>query len=92
MKAFNIIAKVVVALAAVAGAVYIVATYGDKIVEWAKKMLGSCKCCCCEEAEEVIEEAAEAAEEAVEEAAEEAAVEAPAAEAEVVATEADFEN
>ena len=93
MKTFNIIAKVVVALAAVAGAVYIVATYGDKIVEWAKKMLGSCKCCCnCEEAEEVIEEAVEAVEEAAEEAAAEAAAEAPAAEAEVVATEADFEN
>ena len=93
MKTFNIIAKVVVALAAVAGAVYIVATYGDKIVAWAKKMLGSCKCCC-EEAEEVIEEAVEAAEEAVEEAAEEAAEVAAeaAAEAEVVATEADFEN
>ena len=97
MKTFNIIAKIVVAIAAIAGAVYIVATYGDKIVAWAKKMLGSCKCCCEEAAEEAVEaaeEAVEAAEEAVE-AAEEAAEEAPeapAAEAEVVATEADFEN
>lgn len=94
MKTFNIIAKIVVAIAAIAGAVYIVATYGDKIVAWAKKMLGSCKCCCEEAAEEVVEAAEETAEEAVE-AAEEAAEEAPeapAAEAEVVATEADFEN
>ena len=93
MKIANIIIKVVVALAAIAGAVYVVATYGDKIVAWAKKMLGSCKCCQCEEA---VEEAVEApAEEAAEEVAEEAAeetVEAPAEEAEVVATEADFEN
>jgi hypothetical protein len=44
MKTFSVIAKVVAALAAVAGIVYVVATYGDKIVAWAKKLLG--KCCC----------------------------------------------
>ena len=49
MKVFSIIIKILVALAAVAGAVYIAATYGDKIVAWAKKLLGSCKCCCGEE-------------------------------------------
>lgn len=94
MKTFNIIAKVVVALAAVAGAVYIVATYGDKIVEWAKKMLGSCKCCCCEEAEEIVEEAVEAAEEVAAEAAEaaEETIAEASATVEVVASEADFEN
>ncbi len=46
MKTVGIIAKIVVALAAIAGAVYLAATYGDKLVAWAKKLLGSCKCCC----------------------------------------------
>ena len=39
MKAFNTVMKVVTALAAIAGAVYVVATYGDKIVAWAKSLL-----------------------------------------------------
>lgn len=39
MNKFNTIMKVISALAAVIGAVYIVATYGDKIVEWAKKLM-----------------------------------------------------
>lgn len=53
MKTFSIIAKVVAALAAVAGIVYVVATYGDKIVAWAKKLLkkGDCTCCECEDCE-----------------------------------------
>lgn len=46
MKAVNVIVKVVIALAAVAGIVYIAATYGDKIVAWAKNLLGKCRCCC----------------------------------------------
>lgn len=46
MKAINTIAKVLTALAAVAGVVYIIATYGDKIVAWAKKLLASCPCKC----------------------------------------------
>lgn len=46
MKALNVIVKIVVALAAIAGLVYVAATYGDRIVAWAKKMLGSCPCCC----------------------------------------------
>ena len=41
MKAINTIAKVLTALAAVAGVVYVIATYGDKIVAWAKKLLAS---------------------------------------------------
>lgn len=36
MKTINAIVKVLTALAAVAGAVYIIATYGDAIVAWAK--------------------------------------------------------
>jgi hypothetical protein len=83
MKIFSIVMKVVVALAAVAGAVYLAATYGDKIVAWAKKTLGSCKCCECE---------CECCEEAAEEVVEEEAAEAPAEEGDVVAAEADFEG
>ena len=41
---FNTLVKIVTALAAAVGAIYIVATYGDKIVEWAKKIMGSCCC------------------------------------------------
>ena len=89
MKVFNIVMKIVVALAAVAGAVYLAATYGDKIVAWAKKTLGGCKCCCDEECECDCE--CECCEEAAEEATEEAAEEA-AEENEVVAAEADFEG
>lgn len=41
MKAFNTILKILAALAAVAGAIYVIATYGDKIVAWAKKVWAS---------------------------------------------------
>ena len=71
MKVFSVVMKIVVALAAIAGAVYVAATYGDKIVAWAKKLLGKCECCC---AEEAAEEAP--AEEAPAEEAESAATEA----------------
>ena len=93
MKTVNVIVKVVAALAAVAGIVYIVATYGDKIVAWAKKMLGCapcdgecevCECECFEEAEAPIEEPT--SEDADEEPAEEAAADEP------VAAESDFEG
>lgn len=52
MKLVGTILKIVAALAAVAGVIYVVATYGDRIVAWAKNLLGSCCCdgdCCCEE-------------------------------------------
>ncbi len=42
----KIFIKIAVALVAVAGAVYVAATYGDKIVAWAKKTLSACKCRC----------------------------------------------
>ena len=97
MKIGKLIAKIAVALAAIAGVVYVVATYGEQIVAWCKKVLASlpCKCGCnceceCEEGECTCECACEAAEEAVEEVVEEVVEdEAPAAE-EVVAEEADF--
>ena len=46
MKAVSIIMKVLAALAAVAGIVYVIATYGDRIVSWAKGLLGICDCDC----------------------------------------------
>ena len=95
------IVKILTALATVAGAVYIIATYGEQIVAWAKKVWAAMpKCPCCEEAEvveEVVEEVIkeEAAEEAVAEEVpvEEAVEEAPevvVAEHEPVAAEEDF--
>ena len=103
MKALNTIVKVLTALAAVAGAVYIVATYGEQIVAWAKKMLNALpKCPCCEKAESVEEfvdepaaEEAPAEEPAAEEVPMEETVEEPApeivvAENEPTAEEADF--
>lgn len=59
--------KILTALAAVIGAAYVIATYGDKIVEWAKKLLNSCPCCTIESdfEDDAVEEAP--AEEAVEE-------------------------
>lgn len=96
MKAVNVIVKIVVALAAIAGIVYLAATYGDKIVAWAKKMLGRFGCCCCNgecECEcdcdcdcDCCCDEEELTEEITEEAAEEPAEEAP------VAAEQDFEG
>ena len=55
--------KVLAALAAVAGVVYVIATYGEKIVAWARKVLSTVcwedcsdedfcgEDCCCEEAD-----------------------------------------
>ena len=94
MKVAKLIAKIVVALAAIAGAVYVIATYGNQIVAWCKKVLaslpccdGECECCCggecdCDDeccCEEAAEEVAEEVAEAVEEIVEEIA-------------DADFEN
>lgn len=100
MKALNTVVKVLTALAAVAGAVYVVATYGDKIVTWAKNLWAKMpQCPACEEVSEeaVAEEVVEVAEEpasgeptAEEAAAEEAAPEAVVADNEPVAEEADF--
>lgn len=44
MKTFALIAKIVIALAAIAGLIYVAATYGDKIVAWAKNLVNTCKC------------------------------------------------
>lgn len=90
--------KLLTALATIAGVVYVVATYGDKIVEWAKKIWAAMpKCPFCEEAEPAAEEAVVEEAAAEEPIAEEApAEEEPVAEEVVVeetapvAEEADF--
>ena len=102
MKTVNTLVKILTALAAIAGVIYVIATYGDKIVAWAKKLLASCPCTCdvedcadceceCEcPCEEPAEEAAPAEEETPAE--EEAPVEEVVIEeTEPVADEADFE-
>lgn len=98
MKVFANIMKILTALAAVAGAIYVVATYGDQIVAWAKKVLASLPCPKCEKteaAEEVVADEIFAEEAAQEVPAEPAVVEEPAAEIvveanEPVAEETDF--
>lgn len=54
MKLFTNIVKLLTALAAVAGAIYVIATYGDEIVAWAKKTLASW--CPCSEAEPIADD------------------------------------
>ena len=98
MKNVALIAKILTAVAALVGIAYIIATYGEQIVEWAKKLLNACPCKCtaddcancecdldCPAAEEAF-----VAEEAVEET-EEVIQEAPVDETAPVAEEADFE-
>lgn len=100
MKIAATIGKILAAVAAIAGAVYLIATYGDKLVAWAKKML-NCSCCCCDDdcccdedcccdGECCCEEGEECCCECEEAPAEEAAAE--EAPAEDVATEADFQE
>ena len=85
--------KLLSALAAVAGVVYIIATYGEQITAWAKKVLSNlpkCPCCKDDAAEEAPAEEPAAVEVPVE-----APVAAPAGEPvvaphEPVAEDADF--
>lgn len=59
MKTFNTIMKILAAVAAVAGVVYVVAAYGDRIVAWAKRTLkiGDDYCCIYDEEFDAAEEA-----------------------------------
>ncbi len=64
MKVFNTILKILAILAAIAGIVYVIATYGDKLTAWAKSLLCKLNCCCCDcdccdEEVEVVEAPAE---------------------------------
>lgn len=83
MKVFNVVLKIVAALAVVAGIVYVVAKYGDKIVSWARGVFDWCKskCCCCCGSDECCCEPSDTEAEALTE--EEAALQ---------ADEADFEG
>lgn len=91
MKTLNVVLKVLTALATVAGAIYIVATYGEQIVAWARKALASLpKCPCCEKAETVEDPAPAAEEPAVPTV--EVTEEAPAAEETPAAEEAPAEE
>lgn len=96
MKTLNAIVKVLAVLAAVAGAIYVIAAYGDKIVAWAKRVIGCCPWNEGMEEEEAPAEEAPVAETPAEEApAEEApaAEEVPAVEDNApVASEEDFEG
>ena len=46
MKNAALIAKIVTAVAAIVGAAYLIATYGEQVVAWAKKLLSTCPCKC----------------------------------------------
>ena len=98
MKIAKLIAKIVVALAAIAGAVYVIATYGNQIVAWCKKVLASLPCCkdecCCDGECDCDGECCCGEECCCEEAVEEAAEEIAEAVEEIVeeVAEADFEN
>ena len=99
MKNFALIAKILTAVAALVGIAYIIATYGEQIIAWAKKLLNACPCKCtaddcancecdldCPADEEIFADAAEEVEEVME---------APAAvtvdETAPIAEESDFE-
>ena len=87
MKVFGIVVKIVLALAAVAGIVYLAATYGDRVVAWAKGLLKGKCCgggeCTCEEGECTCDGECECDDEEI-------TVE--VVEAEPVAAEGDFEG
>ena len=62
MKFWKNLMKFLASLAAACAIVYVVITYGDKIVAWAKRTFGKyfpCCCSCCED--EILENAAEEA-------------------------------
>ena len=45
MKTWKVIVAIVVSLAAIAGIVYLVATYGDRISAWARNLLNRANFC-----------------------------------------------
>ena len=102
MKNFALIAKILTAVAALVGIAYIIATYGEQIVAWAKKLLHACPCKCtaddcancecdldCPADEEIFDDDDEIEVEIEE--IEEEVQEAPVDETAPVAEEADFE-
>ena len=87
------IVKIVAALVTLAGAIFLIATYGEKIVAWCKEMLAKLPKAEAELEEDFVAEEAEepAAEEVAEEPAAEEVVPEEVAAEEPVADEADFE-
>ena len=65
MKIVSVVAKVLAALAAAVGAIYLLATYGEQIVAWCKKTLAAMPKCPDAEPEVVEDFEEEAAEEAL---------------------------
>ena len=90
MKALKTVAKILTAVAAVAGVVFVIVKYGDVIVAWVRNMcarveewLGLNDCCCCCDEDCCCDEECCCGEDCCCE-------ETPAEE--TVATEGDFEN
>ncbi len=47
MKVLGNILKILAALAAIAGVIYVIVKYGDEIVAWTRKTVSKyCPCCC----------------------------------------------
>ena len=46
MKALKTIATIVGALAIVAGVVFVIVKFGDKIAAWFRRLIGKCECTC----------------------------------------------
>ena len=99
MKIVSVVAKILATLAAAVGAIYLLATYGEQIVAWCKKVMNNLptfECCC--DAEPVAEEVSAAPETPVVEEEDEVLEEVPveeipvveAAPNEVVADDNDF--
>ena len=51
MNAFGVLLKILAAAAVIAGVVYVVIVYGDKIMGFAKKLLGRIGCCTCSDSD-----------------------------------------
>lgn len=52
MKTWIVILKILAAIAAIAGIIYIIAAYGDKIVAFARKLLGRKRDYICEDCDD----------------------------------------
>ena len=58
MKIVSVVAKILAALAAAVGAIYLLATYGEQIVAWCKKVMANLPTIeCCNDDEPVVDEA-----------------------------------
>ena len=64
MKTWEVILRIITALLAIAGVIFVIVTYGDKIVAWFKRMFGKSEVTLYDVEEAVEEEAVDAAEEA----------------------------